>query len=160
MNREGKQGLFILSVVVVAIIVYAGLRVLGENEESRIRKVINTAVLAVEKNDTLRCASLVSGAYEDKYGNSKLTLLRIVQEIFNEYKDFKVVIKQMNIEIKDNASSADVAFTSYFKQAGESQIYYDSGKIKVGLIKEDGRWRIHNLEYLGSQEMLFLQSVA
>jgi len=39
------------------------------------------------------------------------------------------------------------------------EVYYDNGKWGLRFQKEEGLWKVRALEYSGSNEMLFLQSV-
>ncbi|MBI5873925.1 MAG: hypothetical protein HZB36_07315 [Candidatus Omnitrophica bacterium] len=158
--RCGKQGLFIIFVAALAVVIYIIARVASENDESRIRKVVYAGALGVEREDAAKCASLISDSYLDKYGNNKLSFLKLVSELFREYQDFKVDIKQLNVDIKDADAFVDIGFRCYFKKALEAKVYYDDGKLKLNLKKDSGRWKIESVEYLGSNEVLFLQSVA
>lgn len=156
-----KQFAIILGAVFCAIVLYAMIRIFSEDDESRVRKTIYAGVLAVERQDILKCGLLLSDDYQDSYGHNKAMVLKFVSEIFKEYKSFKIHIKQLKIEIKESSAEADIAFKCYFKKWGdEKRMYYDTGKLKVHFDKEGRRWKVKKIEYTGANELLFIQSVA
>lgn len=157
-----KQGLIILVFIVCAVFVYLFIRFVTEDEEARVRRVVYAGVLAVEKEDVLKCMSLVSSAYEDPNGNDKTYLMRIVTQIFKEFREFKVDIKKVKIEIGESGADSEVSFKCYFKKPGQDQIYFDTGRLKLHFQKEEDRWLVRSMEYLGAKELesLFLQGVA
>ncbi len=156
-----KQLGIILGVVFFAIALYVMVRVLGEDDESRVRKVVYAGVLAIERHDLLMCGRLISDAYEDSYGYNKAAILQFISSIFKGQEFIKVEIKQLKIEVKEAGAEADIGFKSYFKKRGvDEKIYYDTGKLKVYFQKEDRRWKVREIKYTGSHELLFIQGVA
>lgn len=158
---ESKKQLFLIfGVAFCAFLVFVSIRIFSENDESRIRKTVYAGILAVEKKDIPRCAHLVSETYKDDYGNDKEHLLKIARDIFKAYEEFRIMIKRLKIEVKGSEGSANIGFTCYFKKPGDKNIYYDSGELKVYFHQENEAWKVSQLEYKGSNELLFLQSVA
>jgi len=158
-----KQRLLLLAVFFCAVVLYLAIRFFTENDEARVRRTIYATVLAVEKEDLLKCMSFVSSAYTDSTGHDKTTLARMTAQIFKEFRDFKVDIKKIKIEVQESAADSEISFRLYFKTLDRDQIYYDTGRLKLYFRKEeDGRWRVHSLEYQGAKEleMLMLQGVA
>jgi hypothetical protein len=156
-----KRQLFvILCVVLGAIFAYALIRAFGENDESRVRRAVYAGIVAFEKTDIVKCSPLISDAYEDTFGNNKTAVLRFLSEIFKDFKDFKVVVKKLKVRVKGAEAGGDVWFICYFKKISDEKLYYDSGKIEFGFVKEHKSWRVKIIEYSGSNELLFLQSVA
>lgn len=155
-----KQFLVILCVALVAIFAYALIRTFSENDESRVRRAVYTGIVAFEKTDARKCAQLISDAYEDTFGNNKAEFLRFLSEIFKDFKDFRIVVKKLKVKVKGTEAGGDVWFTCYFKKIGDEKLYYDSGKIEFDFVKELKDWRVKKIEYSGSNELLFLQSVA
>ncbi len=160
MGSQKNTRALIFLVAIASVVAYFSVRSCGENDETRIRKVIYTGVLCVEGEDLRRCLPLVSDRYADEYGHSKLVFLKLVKDIFADFRDIKVEVKQLLVRIKADEAEADVAFTCIFRKLEETQLYYDNGKLKVHFRKEDGRWKVDGVAYEGAGEMLFLQSVA
>jgi len=155
-----KQLRLILSVIILALLFYVAVQVFSENDEARIRRVVNLCILAVEKEDTPGYSRFISQSYQDSYGNTKAGLLVILADNFKEYKPFKVDVKQLSIKTEESKGQAGIAFKCYFKRMGDKQIYYDAGKAKIYFQKEEKSWKVTNIEYKGSSEMLFLPTVA
>lgn len=160
MNSRKNTRALIFLVSLASVLAYFAVRSCGETDESRIRKVVYTGVLCVEQGDLARCLPLVSDRYSDEYGNSKLAFLKLVKGIFADFRDIKVEVKQLIVEVKGEEAEADVAFMCVFRKTGDAQLYYDNGKLKARFRKEGGRWKVHSVTYEGAGEMLFLQSVA
>lgn len=139
---------------------YITLRFLQENDESRVRRVVNMAASAIEKEDVLVLASLVSEDYTDKDGNNKADVLAVVGAFLREFSDVKIEIKQLIIEFREGSAECEIAFRCFVKKKGDPQLYGDSGKLKVVFRKADSRWKVLGLEYRGVDELLFLQSAA
>jgi len=155
-----RQLSVILCVVLGAIFAYALIRVSLENDESRVRRAVYAGIVALENTDIVKCAPLISDAYEDTFGNNKAEVLRFISEIFKDFKDFRVVVKKLKVKVKGTEAGGDVWFTCYFKKISDEKLYYDSGKIEFGFANEHKSWRVKKIEYSGSNELLFLQSVA
>lgn len=158
--RAANQKVFVFGVALIAVIFYFVVRVASENEESRLRKTVYTAAVAVESRDTQRCSKFISDNYKDRYGNNKQTLLDQLSVIFKDYKSIKVDIKKINIEIDASKADVGIGFKSYFNPINEDKIYYDAAKLNVKFIKEDRHWKAIDIEYIGSNEILYLQAVA
>lgn len=157
-----KQLLLILGVAFCAVLVYGALRIFVTDDESLIRRVVYSAILNAERQDIPKCGEFVSEGYSDQYGNTKQALLDRVTRILKKFRQFKVVIKQLRIDVKDLKAEANIGFTFYFKkaQALDEKKYYDHGKLKVLFRKETGCWKVYEIGYTGSGELLFLQGVA
>jgi len=160
MNRNGKSGRIVFFVALAAAVLYLCVRLFSVDDESRIRKVVYSGVVGFEREDIFRCASIISDNYSDQYGNSKASFIGIIKDLFSDYSDLRVEIKQLQINVEKEGSGADVGFVCYFKKTGEKQIYYDKGKLKIIFRKEAGHWKIFSVDYSGSKDILFIQSVA
>ncbi len=155
-----KQLLVILCVALGAIFTYALIRAFSENDESRVRRAVYAGIAAFEKTDIRKCAPLISDAYEDTFGNNKAEVLRFLSEILKDFKDFRIVVKKLKVKAGGTEAGGDVWFTCYFRKIGDEKLYYDSGKIEFDFVKELKDWKVKKIEYSGSSELLFLQSVA
>jgi hypothetical protein len=159
-DKSGKQGAWVLLVAVFAAGLYSVVRGCGVNEESRVRAAVYAGVVALEKKNMLKCASMVSESFRDKHGNDRASLLGGIKVFFNEYQDLKIDVKQLKIEIKGPQADCRARFVCYFKNTGDAQLYYDNGTLDLRFQKEEGLWKVRGLEYSGSNATLFLQSVA
>jgi hypothetical protein len=154
-------GRFIFGVAFLAVISYALVSFLQENDEAKIRRAVYAAVLGVERNEPARYGRVLSASYRDAYGHDKASVLKIVADAFKDYKPFKVEVKALKIEVQGPEATAQIAYRCLFKKnAGGDQVYYDAGKLIVSWRKETSGWKIVKIEYTGSQEMLFLPVVA
>lgn len=155
-----NQKILIFSVALLALIVYFAVRISSEDEESRLRKTIYTAAVAVESRDVGRCSRFVAPEYADNYGNNKFMLLSLISGIFKDYEDIKVDIRKINIEIDGVKADAGIGFKCYFKPFNEDKIYYDAAKLNIKFKKENKLWKAVEIEYIGSNEILYIQAVA
>ncbi len=162
MDRK-RQLLFILSVVVVAAGIYVGVRFFSQTEESRLQRAVYAAVAGVERDDPKRYGRILSLFYQDDEGRNKLVLLKMAEEIFQEFRPLRVEIKQLTItlseEEKDSAHVV-IGFKCYFKHAQDGKLYYEAGRFEAGFHKEGRTWRIRCLRYIDADEILFIQAVA
>lgn len=157
-----KQRAIIFMTILGAFLVYALIRIVTEDDEARIRKVVNAAVLAVEKCDAQKGDLLISDTYSDKYGNDKAALIRLIVNIFKDLREVNVDLKRLKIEVKpeEGKGEADIAFGLYFKKRADEQLYGDKAKLKVYFQKEGKLWKVHEVEYIGADELLFIQTIA
>lgn len=160
MALEKNQRYIVVIVTVCAVLVYWFVRFAIQNEESRLRKFIYSAVVMVENEDMDSCASLISSDYKDSYGNDRKEILILIEKTFRDFCNFKINIKNIKIEIHDSRATANIGFVVYFKVKDEEQFYYDSGKMALSLKKEKRAWEITSMEYTGSNELLFMNAVA
>ncbi len=162
MDRK-RQLLFILGVAVAAVGIYTAVRFFSQTEESRIQRAIYAAVAGVEQDDPQRYGRILSLSFRDDVGRNKLVLLRIVEEIFREFRPLRVEIKQLTItlgeEEKDTAEAV-IGFKCYFKHAGDGKLYYEAGRFEADFQKEGRAWRIRSLRYIDADEIMFIQAVA
>lgn len=158
--RRSQQLKFILGVAFLALLFYAGVQLFSENDETRVRRSINLATLALEKQDTAGYSRYISESYLDDYGNNKGALLDVIAAVFKEYKPYKADVKKLIIRVEGSSAEADIGFKCYFKRVGDKQLYYDTGKIKATFHKVGRLWKVIKLEYQGVQDVLFLPAVA
>lgn len=160
LDRARNQGIIILVTICCAVMIYWVVRIMTGDETSRIRRIVYSIVVAVEKSDVSGCASFIAPDYEDRYGNDKKKILEVISNVFEDFRNFQPDIKKLDIEIKGSKARADIGFMVCFKVKDEKQLYYDSGKIAASFKKEDGLWKIVRIEYAGSNELLFINAVA
>ena len=157
---QKRQLVVILGVTLGAILAYTLIRVFSENDESRVRRAVYAGIVLIEKKDIQKCAPLISDGYEDTFGNDKASVLRFLSGIFKDFKDFKVIVKKLKVKANGAEAAGKVWFICYFRQIGDEKLYYDPGKIEFEFVKELKDWRVKKIGYSGSNELLFLQSVA
>jgi hypothetical protein len=156
-ENSGKQRAMILIVALLAVVIYVSLRFLLADDETRIRRMVYKGIVAVEKKEIKSCAFLISDFYQDSYGYDKEQLLEAAGKIFEELRRIKVEIKKLVIEVEDLEAVGQIRLVCYFRKTNDTQLYYDSCKIRLVFVKEPKGWKIVTLEYFGSQELLLLQ---
>jgi len=162
MNRK-KQLFFIVGVALAALGIYALVRTLSQTDETRIQRVIYAAVTGVESNDPARYGRILSLSYQDEVGRNKIVLLKVVEEIFAEFRPLRVEIKQLTITLgEDDPETAQVTigFKIYFKRLPEGKMYYEAGRFETDFVREGREWRIRSLSYIDADEIMFIQAVA
>jgi len=160
MTDSKKQLAFIFIVILGALLLYTGARALSENDQTRIRKVIYEAALAVETQNTARYGWFISEAYHDSYGYDKAKLLKYVLKLFGDYKPFKIDFKQFKIEAEKGRATAEIGLKAYFKKAGDKETYYDAGEFKIHFLLENKNWKVTQMEFRDAQELFFYPNVA
>jgi len=161
---DGKrQLLFIFGVAAAAMGIYAAVRFFSQSEELRIQRAIYAAVAGVEQNDPQRYGRIFSLSFRDDVGRNKLVLLKMAEEIFQQFRPLRVEIKQLTITLNEEETGkadAVIGFKCYFKHAADGKLYYEAGRFESGFQKEGREWRIISLRYIDADEILFIQAVA
>ena len=123
-----------------------------QGEEARVRRVILRGRQAVEAKRIVDCATLVSTAYSDKYGYDRSMLIYLAKEAFNYYKSISIYIEDMTISVdrvKKEARAEVTATVLCQTQGGERENIFegDRGRAKARFIKEDGAWKLLEVEF-------------
>ncbi|MBI5043894.1 MAG: hypothetical protein HZC10_08760 [Nitrospirae bacterium] len=134
--------LFILIIAVSGIII----KFLLVSEKSRILKVINEGKDAIEAEDVEKCMSYVSLQYADDYGLRYLIVKRILIDVFKEFDGFKVLLDNVEIEVKEDKAVATFdlrIIVTLHNQPGYLVGTTDKpAKAKVYFIKERLKWQV------------------
>lgn len=160
LHRQVNPRIFIIIVAVCAVVVYWVIRYATQDDEGRLRKLIYSAVVMVEKEDAGACSLLISSAYEDSYGNHRKEICRLIEKTFMDFRDFKINIKNIKIEMDGFKAMADIGFIVCFKLKDDEQFYYDTGKLAVSFRKQKSLWKVFSIAYMGSNDLLFMNTVA
>jgi hypothetical protein len=81
-------------------------------EEGRVRKFILRGKRAVEEKNLFAVSGIVSANYQDKYGNSRSSLMYAAKEFFAYYKSILVNIEKMEIKLEEPKDRASVEITA------------------------------------------------
>ncbi len=162
MAMPGKvnQGVLVVIVAICAVLAYWAIRFATQDEESRLRKLIYSAVVMVEREDIDKCGLLMSPDYQDSYGNNKKEILDLIKKTFRDFHNLKVDIKNIKIEIDGPGAKASIGFMACFKVKDGEQFYYDTGKLGLSFKKQKSLWKIFSIEYVSLNELLFMEAVA
>jgi hypothetical protein len=137
----------------VIIMLFMGIKSLFSGEEGRVRKFILKGVSAVERQDILTCASMISLKYHDTYGNDRPSALYNAKEFFSYYKKIMVDIESMDITFNEDKTEAGVEMVAFVlcrtrQDTAEKIFEGEKGRIRVKLIKEDNQWHVLEIEFL------------
>lgn len=141
-NKKLFYGIVILIIIIIAAIIIKFLLV---SDKSRILKVINEGRAAVEAEDVEKCMSHISLQYSDDYGLKYLIVKRILIDVFKEFDGFKVLLDNIEIEVKEDKAVASFdlrIIVTLHNQPGYLVGSTDSpAKIKVYFVKERLKWQ-------------------
>lgn len=142
-NKKLFYGIIILIIIVIAAIIVKFFLV---SEKSRILKVINEGRAAVEAEDVEKSMSHVSLQYSDDYGIKYLIVKRILIDVFKEFDGFKVLLDNIEIEVKEDKAVASFdlrIIVTLHNQPGYLVGSTDSpAKIMMYFIKERLKWQV------------------
>jgi hypothetical protein len=141
--------------IAVSVIVLMNLaQSLFSGEEGRIRKFIRQGERAVEERNLLKCLSLISEQYRDKYANDRQSALAIAKELFLYYKNIFIDIDNNKTEIKlnDRKTEAEVEIEALVlcenKGNVKEKIFEgEKGRLRLKLIKEENKWLLAEIEF-------------
>ena len=116
------------------------------------RKFILRGRQAVESKNIVTCVNMISKDYHDKYGNDRQSLIYATKEVFGYYSKILVHINDMDIELNDSNTQANVKIMALV--VGQTQVN-NAEKIlegkkngfRIKLIKEDKTWQLSELEF-------------
>jgi len=152
---------FIFLVALSAFLFYVGVLALRDNDEARIRRSINAAILGVETHRASMYEDLLSDDYSDEEGLTKSALLARYADFTKDYRPFRVDVKKMLIEVDKDGAAATMVFTCYFHSTQDQKVYYEAGKAVLNLKKTAPKtWKVHKLQYISSDDLMFLPAVA
>lgn len=119
------------------------------------RKFILRGKNAFEAKNILACADMLSGQYQDKYGNTRSSLIYAAREFFKYYQALLVNIENIEIKFQDSKEKAEVEITALLigktnQNTQERFFEGERGRFRVRLIKEDKRWQLLEMEFLES----------
>jgi hypothetical protein len=152
---------FIFLVVLLALAVYGAVSLATDNDEKRVRRAVNAAILGLELNDPARYGLILAEDYKDDEGYTREKLLKRLGEIFGKFRPVQVDVKRLKVRIETpDRARADVGFKAYFRKAGDPVLYQDSGKVVLSLKKVNAGWQAYHIVYTSSDDLWFIQSVA
>lgn len=152
---------FILLVALLGFFIYGAVSVFLDNDEKRIRREINAAILGVELNDPARYSAILAEDFADSQGLTRREILEQVAEIFKDFRPVKVDVKQLKIKVSGAIqATADMGFKVYLRRVKDDVLYQDAGKLVLSFKKVRGVWRAYQIFYTGSEDIWFIQSVA
>jgi hypothetical protein len=96
----------VLAVIAALILVYVLYDRCTDSPEKRIKHCIKQAIEAVEHGDSLGLMALVSHDYNDELGLDYMMVSGIVLRSMTKYKDIKVKVANLKIEVTDKNAQA------------------------------------------------------
>jgi hypothetical protein len=154
MDFRHKCKVFIWSAIVGAVtfVFYNFLQNILAGEEARVRKFILKGKRAVEEKNIFAVSDMLSANYQDKYGNSRSTLIYAAKEFFVYYKHILVSIEKMDIRLEDSRDKAEAVITALIigkKDSGAQENVFEGerGRFLIKLLKEDKKWQLLELEF-------------
>ncbi|UCB57036.1 MAG: hypothetical protein JSV30_00095 [Candidatus Omnitrophota bacterium] len=147
-------------VLFIGLILFSAIKSILEGEEGRLRRLIYSAKRAIEKEDLIRSIFYVSFDYQDKYGNDRSRLFLIGKGLVAEYDNISIKITELEIDIKGENALVEIEALAYGQRQGLEVIEYDKAKLKVHFKKEEGKWKIIELEFLQPEDILYLPGIA
>lgn len=146
-------------VALASIILYIWIQGVLSGEQGRVRKFILQGKKAVETKNILTCADMVAMNYRDRYGNDRDALIYGGKQFFAYYKTLFVHIENMEIELDDSRTQASVEIVALLigqaqDNTTEKILEGEKGRFRVKLIKEDKKWKVLELEFFESIEIM------
>lgn len=124
-------------------------------EEERVLRVLEKGRRAVEAGSVYSVSSILDGKYMDASGLDRASVLRVLQDFFNDTEQRKVRFGLMNIQIEGNQAQVDISFqlqaqlenrfSPYQRHLSEAE--RDMKKLRVTLIKERKNWLITHTDH-------------
>jgi len=144
MRRLGWIILVFISLSVILILIFY------PTEEGRIRKVINRAERAIEKEDIDGLMETVSYNYADNYGNNYLLLRKRMEAVFRRLDDIEIEKVFGDISVK-GADAEVMMRVSALATMGDERGYVYGGAegdepVKVYLERTSHQWKIVKVE--------------
>jgi len=142
----------VLAAVIISVIFF-WLRDVFSGEEGRIRKFILQGKKAAEAKDIVACAEMISHDYRDKYGNDRQGLIYIGRRVLDYYKAIMIGIEKSDIKLDKPGKQADVEITAMVLcQSPDNRtdkiFEGDRGRFRVRLLKQGGKWKLAEIEFL------------
>ncbi|MFH0738811.1 MAG: hypothetical protein V2A59_03020 [Candidatus Omnitrophota bacterium] len=139
--------------VLISAVFYLWINFLFPLEEGRVRRFILEGKRSAESKNILVCANMISQDYSDKYNNDRSTLIYIAKEAFGYYEAIIIGIDKMDIKLDESKNRATVEIVAMAlcqsKDNKSEKIFEgEKGRFRVKLIKEEGRWRLLEVELL------------
>jgi hypothetical protein len=160
MNYRLVRTIALAIILAIALILIKAPR----SEEDKVKRLIYSGKRAIEKEDLLKCSSYLSFDYTDEYGNDRRSLLFAAKTAFNDYNRIFINITKLEIEVIDLGALAEIEAVGYGQRAGTTEqapMEYDEIKVNVRLKKEKKAWKVIELEFLESDNVLpFLKSIS
>jgi len=147
----------IIIILCAALIAIPRLKILFEGDKGRIERIIYSAKNATQREDLLTCISFISYDYSDKYGNTRRSLLLAAKQAFQDYEDIIIGIRQLKIDVDKDTAKAEVQATGIARKVNrkETNIFEkDTVKFLIFFKKEEGDWKVVELEFLEPQDVL------
>lgn len=134
------------------IIAYNFISGIIAGEEGRVRKFILRGKRAVEEKNLFKVSDILSANYQDKYGNTRSSLIYAAREFFAYYKSILVNIEKIEIKLEESKDEASVEITALVigqprTEEAEKILEGEKGNFKVKLIKEENKWQLLELEF-------------
>lgn len=143
-------------IALAAFVAFNFLQDIFAGEEGRVRKFIKSGKRAIETGNMITVSDMVSAGYRDKYGNDYSSLIYAIRTFLSSYKSVLIHIEQMQIQLNDSKTEADLEITALIlgqlEDGGSKKILDnlagEKDRFRLKLIKEENKWRLLEVEFL------------
>jgi hypothetical protein len=161
MSEETKKIIFVVFILfIISIVLVPKLTRIFEGEKGKLKRIIYSAKSATEKENLLKCSSYVSFNYSDSYGNDRASLLFIAKNIFNDYDNITLSIRDLEIKVQNQDAIAEFEVVCVAKRCDTSEVEYDIINVKVIFKKETEDWKVIELNFYESEKNPYFKNIS
>ena len=106
--------------LILSLSLFSIIKTILAGEEGKIKRIIFSAKGAVEKENLLRLSAYISYDYHDQNGFDRQQILFLGQQLFKEYQDIALQIKDLEIEINKTEAVAQMKVLGLARRPGET----------------------------------------
>ena len=153
--------LLLIAVIILGIFILFYTFSFFSSDENKIRNIIYEAKDATEKENIAKCIAFLSNTYQDKDGNNKAMLFRIIRHVFEVYRDIIVEIKLCEVDFEDQSSArANIVCFGQGKRKPRKKMTYslDMQNVEFEAIfqKEGNAWKVIELRFIEPENFMQL----
>jgi hypothetical protein len=146
--------------LIAVAFILAGCGAPEQSPEARIKALIAEAEAAAEARDVSALKDLVSGAYRDRRGYDRQTVLRVAQGLFIRNQKIYLLTIIRNLETEGESASARILAAMAGRPIESVQslvnIRAELMRFDVELAREDGHWRVRSADWRRAEVNDFL----
>jgi len=160
---DKQKLIYIFAAILVIFFAFNLIARFTEDEEAKVKRFMNKARSAFEKEDLIYLATIISRDYTDEYNNSRERILFVARSIFRDYEKLSIGIKAINVELNDSGAIVEIEALILAKpdqkiMPEQNTPEYDIIKLKVHLIKKDSGWEIIRVDFIERPQYMFFHA--